>query len=72
MTRFALLLAAGVSALTLASAAQAADLIISQPAPVGVVNVGGNWDGAFIGVFAGGGWGTVSDVDATDSDSMTT
>ncbi len=67
MNRFALLLAAGVSALTLASAAQAADLIISQPAPVGVVNVSGNWDGAFVGVFAGAGWATAFDADATTS-----
>ena len=59
MTRFAITLAAGVSALALASAAQAADLIISEPV-VGVVESTGNWDGMFIGVFGGYGWGTAT------------
>ncbi len=60
MTRFAITLAAGVSALALASAAQAADLIISEPV-VGVVETTGNWDGMFIGVFGGYGFGTATD-----------
>ena len=41
MTRFAIILAAGVSAVALASAAHAADLIISEPAPIGVVEIHG-------------------------------
>ena len=56
MNRFAVLVAAGVSALAIASAAQAADLIVSEPA-VGVVDTTGSWDGVFIGVFGGYGWG---------------
>jgi len=57
MTRLSLFLVAGVSALALTSAVQAADLIIEEPV-VGVVDVGGNWDGAYIGAFIGGAWGT--------------
>ncbi len=56
MTRLSLFLVAGVSALALTSAVQAADLIIEEPV-VGVVDVGGNWDGAYIGAFIGGAWG---------------
>ncbi|WP_291394169.1 outer membrane beta-barrel protein [Devosia sp.] len=42
----------------LSSGAFAADLIVNEPAPaVGVVDVGGNWDGPYVGVFAGYGWG---------------
>lgn len=52
MTRFALLLAAGVSAVAISSAAHAADLIIDEPA-AGVVDVTGNWDGPYVGVFGG-------------------
>jgi outer membrane immunogenic protein len=57
MTRFAFALAATVSALALASAAQAADLIIEEPAPIGVVDVSGDWDGVYLGGFVGYGWG---------------
>ena len=60
MTRFSILAAVGVSALAMASAAQAADLIISEPM-VGVVESTGNWDGMFIGVFGGYGWGSTTD-----------
>jgi len=59
MNRFAALVTAGVSALAMASAANAADLIISEPV-VGVVDTTGNWDGMFIGVFGGYGWGTAT------------
>lgn len=42
--------------------AQAADLIIDEPAVVpGVVDVG-NWEGAYIGVFGGYAWGDLSYV----------
>ncbi len=60
MKHLAISLLAGVAALGFASSTFAADLIIEEPiAEVGVVDVGGNWDGAYIGVFAGGGWGNV-------------
>ncbi len=63
MNRITLTLLAGVATLGFASATQAADLIIDT-APVvepGIVSTGGNWDGAYVGVFAGYGWGTVTD-----------
>ncbi|HEY0919142.1 outer membrane protein [Devosia sp.] len=73
MTRFAISLVAGVSALAIASAAQAADLIIEQPA-VGVVETtSGGWEGAFVGVFAGYGWGTATQAitdDVFDGDEL--
>jgi outer membrane immunogenic protein len=65
MNRITLTLLAGVATLGFASATQAADLIVdTAPAPIvdsGVVSTGGNWDGAYIGAFAGYGWGTLSD-----------
>ena len=62
MNRFAIALLAGVAGVSLASAASAADLIISEPAPAPViVETSNNWDGAFIGAFAGYGWGTLND-----------
>jgi outer membrane immunogenic protein len=62
MNRITLALLAGVAAIGVASASQAADLII-DPAPVysAPVATGGNWDGAYIGAFAGYGWGTLTD-----------
>lgn len=57
MKSLCLLLAAGVSVAALASAAHAADLIVEAPEMPGVVDVSGSWDGAFVGVFAGYGWG---------------
>lgn len=56
MKRIATALLATVAAAGLMSSAYAADLIIEEPVEVGVVDVSGNWDGAFIGVFVGGGW----------------
>jgi outer membrane immunogenic protein len=56
MKHITTVLLATVAAAGLMSSAYAADLIIEEPAPVGVVDVGGNWDGAYIGVFVGGGW----------------
>ncbi len=65
MNRLAISLLTGVAALSFISAAHAADLIIDEPAPVvGIVDVGGNWDGVFIGAFAGYGWGTLTDDDS--------
>jgi outer membrane immunogenic protein len=64
MNRLAVSLLAGVAAVSFISSVQAADLIIEEPAPVvGIVDVGGNWDGVFVGAFAGYGWGTVTDED---------
>lgn len=60
MNRYAMSLLAGVAAASLVTAATAADLII-EPPPVGVVDVSNNWDGLFVGVFAGYGWGTLTD-----------
>jgi outer membrane immunogenic protein len=51
------LLAAASVALGLGSTAYAADLIVDEPAYVAPVVSGGNWDGAYIGAFAGAGWG---------------
>lgn len=59
MARSIALLASGVSLAVLASASvQAADLIIDTPVEPGVVDVGGNWDGVYLGVFGGYGAGT--------------
>lgn len=64
MNRFAIALLAGVAGVSVMSSAFAADLIIDEPAPaVGIVSTTGNWDGVFIGAFAGAGWGTVTDED---------
>lgn len=64
MNRFAIALLAGVAGVSVMSSAFAADLIISEPAPaVGVVSTSGNWDGVFVGAFAGYGWGTLTTED---------
>ncbi|OEO27946.1 hypothetical protein VW23_006995 [Devosia insulae DS-56] len=65
MNRFAIALLAGVAGVSVMSSAFAADLIISEPAPaVGYVTpAGGNWDGVFVGAFAGYGWGTLTTED---------
>lgn len=61
MNRFVIALLSGVAGLALASGAQAADLIIDEPA-AGVVEVaGGNWDGLYVGAFVGGLAGTFED-----------
>jgi outer membrane immunogenic protein len=76
MNRIAIALLASVASVSLISAASAADLIIEEPAPVvGIVDTSGNWDGVFVGAFAGYGWGTLTDeegyfnVDGTEYDS---
>jgi outer membrane immunogenic protein len=61
MNRVATALLATVVGASLMSSAYAADLIIEEPVEVGVVEASGNWDGVFIGVFGGYGWGTVTD-----------
>lgn len=59
MKKYTLSLLAGVAALGFATAGYAADLIVETPVVPGVVDVSGNWDGAYVGVFAGYGWGEV-------------
>jgi outer membrane immunogenic protein len=61
MNRFTATLLAGVAVLGFASASQAADLIVDyEPVAPGIVASGG-WDGAYVGVFAGYGWGTLTE-----------
>lgn len=63
MKNLALSLLAGAMALGFVSTTYAADLIIEEPmAEVGIVDVGGSWDGAYVGVFAGYAWGTADHV----------
>lgn len=52
-------LLATVAVFGLASASYAADLIIEEPAYIEPVVTGGDWDGAYVGVFGGMAWGTV-------------
>ena len=62
MNRITLALLAGVAALGFASTTHAADLIVDYaPVAPGVVATSGGWDGAYVGVFAGYGWGTLTD-----------
>lgn len=64
MSRFALALLAGTAALGFMSSVQAADLIIEDNfVDVGVVDLGGNWEGPYIGIFGGYAWGV---ADMTD------
>lgn len=59
------LLAAAAVTLGFGSAAYAADLIIQEePVYVAPAMTGGNWDGAYIGAFAGAGWGTADHTNA--------
>jgi len=67
MKSLSILLAAGVSTLVLASAAHAADLIIdTEPMMPGIVETSTSWDGPFIGVFGGYGWGSTDLEDTLD------
>jgi len=64
MNRIAMALLAGVAFVGFASATQAADLIVDYaPVSPGMINVSGDWDGAYVGVFGGYGWGTLTDED---------
>jgi outer membrane immunogenic protein len=61
MTRLNALLLVGVAAVGFSSATYAADLIIQEPVySPGVVDVGGNWEGVYLGAFIGGASGTAS------------
>jgi outer membrane immunogenic protein len=67
MTRFTAILLAGVATVGFSSATYAADLIIQEPVySPGVVDVGGNWEGVYLGAFIGGASGDFDD--ATDGD----
>ena len=74
MTRLTALLLAGVATVGFASATYAADLIIQEPVYTpGVVSVGGNWEGVYLGAFIGGASGTAStdeDVPFFEDDSL--
>jgi outer membrane immunogenic protein len=68
MKRITTALLATVVGAGLMSSAYAADLIIEEPVEVGVVDVSDSWDGAYIGVHVGAGWGTVDITDVTGGD----
>lgn len=68
MKRITIALLATVASAGLLSSAYAADLIVDEPAPVGVVDVSGSWDGVFVGAFVGYGAGTGFEDDALDGD----
>lgn len=53
-----------VAGLAFSAPAAAADLIIEEPAMPGVVDVGGNWDGFYLGIFAGAASYTLSESEA--------
>lgn len=63
MNRLTLAVLAGVAALGIVSSSYAADLIVETPVVPGVVDVSGNWDGPYVGVF--GGWASGT-ADMTD------
>ena len=67
MTRLTALLLAGIATVGFSTATYAADLIIEEPVYTpGVVDVGGNWEGVYLGAFIGGASGTFDD--STDGD----
>jgi outer membrane immunogenic protein len=59
MMRITSILLATVAGVGLMSSAYAADLIIEEPVveEVGVIDLGGTWDGPYVGIFAGYAWG---------------
>jgi outer membrane immunogenic protein len=68
MNRFVIALLSGVAGLALVSGAQAADLIIDQPAAGVVEAASGNWDGLYVGAFVGGLGGTFEDESSDEID----
>ena len=71
MTRFTISLLTGVAVLGFASTTFAADLIVDEPAAPMMAAASGNWDGAYIGAFAGYGWGTLTAEDSNFTSSGT-
>lgn len=68
MKHLAISLLAGTALVGFMSASYAADLIIEEPiTEVGIVDVG-DWNGAYIGVHVGAGWGTVDIADVGGGD----
>lgn len=63
MNRIALTLLAGVAVLGFVSSSYAADLIVEAPSAPAYAAASGNWDGAYVGAFAGYGWGALTDED---------
>ena len=62
MNRTIITLLAGVATLGFVSSTYAADLIVdAEPMAPMYEAASGNWDGAYIGVFGGYGWGTLTD-----------
>lgn len=68
MNRFVIALLSGVAGLALVSGAQAADLIIDEPAAGVVEAASGNWDGLYVGAFVGGLGGTYENSIGTEWD----
>lgn len=73
MKKITIALLATVASVGLMSSAFAADLIVEEPVADYPVALGSIWDGPFIGVFVGGGWGEadhipVAPVDGNDID----
>ncbi len=63
MNRMAISLVAGIATLGFVSSTYAADLIVEAPyVEPGVIDISGDWDGAYVGVFGGYGWGTADHV----------
>lgn len=54
---------AGLAALGMVSAASAADLLVNNAPSYDPVSPAGAWDGLWLGVFGGYGWGTIKDTD---------
>ncbi len=65
MNKISAILLAGVATFGFASATFAADLIIEEPMMPGIVEVsGGDWEGLYLGVYAGYGWSEADHVPA--------
>lgn len=62
MKKITIALLATVASVGLMSSAFAADLIVEEPVADYPVALGSIWDGPFIGVFVGGGWGEADHI----------
>jgi outer membrane immunogenic protein len=61
-------LAIGLLATTAVSSAMAADLIVDEPVYEAAVTAAHDWNGAYIGVFAGYGWGNYEEGGGFEAD----